>query len=111
MDQRFAPAIAVASMSKKEKPLLEHKPLLYCRYIDDCCIICLMQAEIDACFDLLNKQQGSEAEASLLVNTSGATLTTGGPLTSRFRGYQGSEEGDDAETLARIKINNNLGSA
>ncbi|KAK6733328.1 hypothetical protein RB195_017214 [Necator americanus] len=41
----------------------------------------------------------------------GATLTTGGPLTSRFRGYQGSEEGDDAETLARIKINNNLGSA
>ncbi|KAK6757144.1 hypothetical protein RB195_015143 [Necator americanus] len=28
----------------------------------------------------------------------GATLTTGGPLTSRFRGYQGSEEGDDAET-------------
>ncbi|KAK6749922.1 hypothetical protein RB195_002123 [Necator americanus] len=53
----------------------------------------------------------SEAGASFLVNTSGATLTTGGPLTSRFRGYQGSEEGDDAETLARIKINNNLGSA
>ncbi|KAK6726235.1 hypothetical protein RB195_004512 [Necator americanus] len=53
----------------------------------------------------------NQAGASLLVNTSGATLTTGGPLTSRFRGYQGSEEGDDAETLARIKINNNLGSA
>ncbi|KAK6752964.1 hypothetical protein RB195_004013 [Necator americanus] len=31
---------------------------------------------------------GSEAGASLLVTTSGATLTTGGPLTSRFRGYQ-----------------------
>ncbi|KAK6749570.1 hypothetical protein RB195_001904 [Necator americanus] len=40
----------------------------------------------------------------------GAALTTGGPLTSRFRGYQGCEEGDDAETLARIKINNNLDS-
>ncbi|KAK6730245.1 hypothetical protein RB195_006982 [Necator americanus] len=54
---------------------------------------------------------GVRGGASLLVNTSGATLTTGGPLTSRFRGYQGSEEGDDAETLTRIKINNNLGSA
>ncbi|KAK6747411.1 hypothetical protein RB195_000544 [Necator americanus] len=51
----------------------------------------------------------SRRGASLLV--SGATLTTAGPLTSRFCGYQGSEEGDDAETLARIKINNNLGSA
>ncbi|KAK6748598.1 hypothetical protein RB195_001303 [Necator americanus] len=49
-----------------------------------------------------------EHQATLNIGT---TLTAGGPLTSRFRGYQGSEEGDDAETLARIKINNNLGSA
>ncbi|KAK6765453.1 hypothetical protein RB195_025392 [Necator americanus] len=34
MGQRLAPTLAVAFMSKVEKPLLEHKPLLYCRYID-----------------------------------------------------------------------------
>ncbi|KAK6737672.1 hypothetical protein RB195_020029 [Necator americanus] len=38
MGQRLAPTLAVAFMSKVEKPLLERKPLLYCRYIDDCCI-------------------------------------------------------------------------
>ncbi|KAK6734614.1 hypothetical protein RB195_018044 [Necator americanus] len=56
MGQRLAPTLAVAFMSKVEKPLLERKPLLYCRYIDDCCIICPTQAEMDSCFDLLNKQ-------------------------------------------------------
>ncbi|KAK6743069.1 hypothetical protein RB195_010374 [Necator americanus] len=35
MGQRLAPILAVAFMSKVEKPLLELKPLLYCRYIDD----------------------------------------------------------------------------
>ncbi|KAK6737670.1 hypothetical protein RB195_020029 [Necator americanus] len=39
MGQRLAPTLAVAFMSKVEKPLLERKPLLYCRYIDDCCIV------------------------------------------------------------------------
>ncbi|KAK6760513.1 hypothetical protein RB195_021833 [Necator americanus] len=49
--------------------------------------------------------------ASLLFSISGATQTTCAPLTSRLNDYQGSEEGDDSETSARIKVNNNLGSA
>ncbi|VDL87654.1 unnamed protein product [Nippostrongylus brasiliensis] len=43
-------------MSKIETPILERKPLLYCRYIDDCFIVCATQEEMDLCFDLLNNQ-------------------------------------------------------
>ncbi|VDL74216.1 unnamed protein product [Nippostrongylus brasiliensis] len=56
MGQRLAPALAIAFMSKIETPILERKPLLYCRYIDDCFIVCASQDEMDLCFDLLNSQ-------------------------------------------------------
>ncbi|VDL82307.1 unnamed protein product [Nippostrongylus brasiliensis] len=56
MGQRLAPVLAIAFMSKIETPILERKPLLYCRYIDDCFIVCATQEEMDLCFDLLNNQ-------------------------------------------------------
>ncbi|EYB83018.1 hypothetical protein Y032_0345g3120 [Ancylostoma ceylanicum] len=56
MGQRLAPTLAIAFMSKVENPVLERRPLLYCRYIDDCCIVCPTQAEMDICFNLLNQQ-------------------------------------------------------
>ncbi|KAK6748468.1 hypothetical protein RB195_001221 [Necator americanus] len=56
MGQRLAPTLAIAFMSKIEQPILERKPFLYCRYIDDCCIICSTQDEMDTCFELLNQQ-------------------------------------------------------
>ena len=56
MGQRLAPTLAIAFMAKVEEPILERAPLLYCRYVDDCCIVCPTQAELDACFDLLNRQ-------------------------------------------------------
>ncbi|KAK6739453.1 hypothetical protein RB195_008128 [Necator americanus] len=56
MGQRLAPTLAIAFMSKIEQPILERKPFLYCRYIDDCCIICPTQDEMDTCFELLNQQ-------------------------------------------------------
>ncbi|EYC03971.1 hypothetical protein Y032_0090g2341 [Ancylostoma ceylanicum] len=56
MGQRLAPTLAIVFMSKVEKPLLQRKPLLYCRYIDDCCIVCPTQTEMDTCFNLLNQQ-------------------------------------------------------
>ncbi|EYC11772.1 hypothetical protein Y032_0049g1762 [Ancylostoma ceylanicum] len=56
MGQRLAPTLAIVFMSKVEKPILQRKPLLYCRYIDDCCIVCPTQTEMDTCFNLLNQQ-------------------------------------------------------
>ncbi|KAK6735385.1 hypothetical protein RB195_018537 [Necator americanus] len=56
MGQRLAPTLAIAFMSKIEQRILERKPFLYCRYIDDCCIICPTQDEMDTCFELLNQQ-------------------------------------------------------
>uniref|UniRef100_A0A0K0CYG0 Reverse transcriptase domain-containing protein n=1 Tax=Angiostrongylus cantonensis TaxID=6313 RepID=A0A0K0CYG0_ANGCA len=56
MGQRLAPSLAIAYMSKVEAPVIDPGPLLYCRYIDDCLIICSTQEEIDKCFELLNGQ-------------------------------------------------------
>uniref|UniRef100_A0A7I4Y8Y3 Reverse transcriptase domain-containing protein n=1 Tax=Haemonchus contortus TaxID=6289 RepID=A0A7I4Y8Y3_HAECO len=56
MGQRLAPVLAIAFMAKIEAPVHEYLPLLYCRYIDDCFIVCATQKEIDVCFDLLNSQ-------------------------------------------------------
>ena len=56
MGQRLAPVLAVCFMSKIEEPVLSRQPLLYCRYIDDCCVITSTQSEMDACFRLLNQQ-------------------------------------------------------
>ena len=43
-------------MGKIEEPVLSRQPLLYCRYIDDCCVITSTQSEMDECFRLLNEQ-------------------------------------------------------
>ena len=56
MGQRLAPTLAIVFMSKVEAPVLARKPLLHCRYVDDCCVICPTQAELDACFTILNQQ-------------------------------------------------------
>ncbi|KAK6764270.1 hypothetical protein RB195_024550 [Necator americanus] len=56
MGQRLAPTLAIVFMAKIEKPIIDRKPLLYYRYIDDCCVVCSTQAELDACFNLLNQQ-------------------------------------------------------
>ncbi|XGW23140.1 hypothetical protein V3C99_005411 [Haemonchus contortus] len=56
MGQRLAPVLAIAYMSKVEEPILDRRPVLYTRYIDDCLIICSTQEEMDICFDILNKQ-------------------------------------------------------
>ncbi|VDP62610.1 unnamed protein product, partial [Heligmosomoides polygyrus] len=56
MGQRLAPVLAVAFMSKVEAPVLERGPIFYSRYIDDCFVVCSTQVEMDACFELLNKQ-------------------------------------------------------
>uniref|UniRef100_A0A7I4XT58 Reverse transcriptase domain-containing protein n=1 Tax=Haemonchus contortus TaxID=6289 RepID=A0A7I4XT58_HAECO len=56
MGQRLAPILAIAFMSKIEAPVLEHRPMLYCRYIDDCFIVCSTQEQMDMYFDLLNTQ-------------------------------------------------------
>ncbi|EYC07252.1 hypothetical protein Y032_0071g551 [Ancylostoma ceylanicum] len=56
MGQRLAPTLAIAFMAKIEQPALEYRPLLYCRYIDDCFVICATQAEMDKCFHLMNEQ-------------------------------------------------------
>ncbi|KAK6749016.1 hypothetical protein RB195_001558 [Necator americanus] len=56
MGQRLAPTLAIVFMTKIEKPIIDRKPLLYYRYIDDCCVVCSTQAELDACFNLLNQQ-------------------------------------------------------
>ncbi|EYB93431.1 hypothetical protein Y032_0182g889 [Ancylostoma ceylanicum] len=56
MGQRLAPTLAIAFMSRIEAPALQCRPLLYCRYIDDCFVICATQAEMDKCFELMNEQ-------------------------------------------------------
>uniref|UniRef100_A0A7I4Y5W9 Reverse transcriptase domain-containing protein n=1 Tax=Haemonchus contortus TaxID=6289 RepID=A0A7I4Y5W9_HAECO len=56
MGQRLAPVLAIAFMSRIEKPVLDRGPILYYRYIDDCLIICSTQEEMDNCYDLLNEQ-------------------------------------------------------
>ena len=56
MGQRLAPSLAIAFMSKVEAPVIDLRPLLYCRYIDDCFVICSTQEEMDKCFELLNEQ-------------------------------------------------------
>ena len=43
-------------MAKVEEPILQRGPLLYCRHVEDCYIVCPTQAELDACFDLLSHQ-------------------------------------------------------
>ena len=58
MGQRLAPVLAVCFMSRIEEPVLPRTPLMYCRYIDDCCIITSTQSEMDECSRLLNKQSG-----------------------------------------------------
>ncbi|EYC20219.1 hypothetical protein Y032_0022g515 [Ancylostoma ceylanicum] len=56
MGQRLAPVLAGVFMAKIESPILLRKPLLYCRYVDDCFLICSTQEELDKCFELLNNQ-------------------------------------------------------
>ncbi|EYC14340.1 hypothetical protein Y032_0041g481 [Ancylostoma ceylanicum] len=43
-------------MAKIEAPILESRPLLYCRYIDDCFVICSTQNEMDRFFEIMNQQ-------------------------------------------------------
>ncbi|VDO74274.1 unnamed protein product [Heligmosomoides polygyrus] len=50
MGQRLAPVLAVAFMSKVEGPVLERMPAIYCRYVDDCFVICPTQLKKDTCF-------------------------------------------------------------
>ncbi|KAK6732749.1 hypothetical protein RB195_016858 [Necator americanus] len=40
MGQRLAPTLAIVFMAKIEKPIIDRKPLLYYRYINDCCVVC-----------------------------------------------------------------------
>ncbi|VDM56680.1 unnamed protein product [Angiostrongylus costaricensis] len=56
MGQRLAPTLAVAFMSKVEAPVIDLTPLLYCRYIDDCFVVCSTQQEMDKYFELLKEQ-------------------------------------------------------
>ncbi|EYC04549.1 hypothetical protein Y032_0087g2074 [Ancylostoma ceylanicum] len=56
MGQRLAPVLAICFMSKIEEPVLSRFPLMYCRYIDDCCIVTSTQDEMDECFRILNQQ-------------------------------------------------------
>ena len=56
MGQRLAPVLAICFMSKIEEPVLARMPLMYCRYIDDCCIFTSTQSEMDKCFEILNQQ-------------------------------------------------------
>ncbi|VDM64183.1 unnamed protein product [Angiostrongylus costaricensis] len=56
MGQRLALSLAIAFISKVEAPMTDLGPPLYCRYIDDCFVLCSTQEEMDKCFKLLNKQ-------------------------------------------------------
>lgn len=48
--------LAIAFMSTIENPILERKPILYCRHTYcDCFIVCPMQSEMDMCFGKLNE--------------------------------------------------------
>uniref|UniRef100_A0A0K0DIK2 Reverse transcriptase domain-containing protein n=1 Tax=Angiostrongylus cantonensis TaxID=6313 RepID=A0A0K0DIK2_ANGCA len=46
MGQRLALTLAVAFVYKVEAPLIDLRQLLYCRYIDDCFVICSTQKEM-----------------------------------------------------------------
>ncbi|XGW13478.1 hypothetical protein V3C99_000084, partial [Haemonchus contortus] len=56
MGQRLAPVLAIVYMSRIERPVLDRRPVLYCRYVDDCFVACSTQKEMDTCFELLNTQ-------------------------------------------------------
>ncbi|VDO45741.1 unnamed protein product [Haemonchus placei] len=56
MEQRLAPCLAIAFMAKIETLVLERLPMMYCRYIDDCFVVCSTQEEMVKCFDLINRQ-------------------------------------------------------
>uniref|UniRef100_A0A0K0DBP8 Reverse transcriptase domain-containing protein n=1 Tax=Angiostrongylus cantonensis TaxID=6313 RepID=A0A0K0DBP8_ANGCA len=56
MGQRLAPSLAIAYMAKVEAPVIDLGPLLYCRHIDDCLIICSTREGIGKCFELLNER-------------------------------------------------------
>ncbi|VDO74023.1 unnamed protein product [Heligmosomoides polygyrus] len=54
MGQRLAPALAICFMSKIERPVIERLPIMYCRYIDTCCVVTATQSEMDELFNILN---------------------------------------------------------
>uniref|UniRef100_A0A7I4Z7I3 Reverse transcriptase domain-containing protein n=1 Tax=Haemonchus contortus TaxID=6289 RepID=A0A7I4Z7I3_HAECO len=54
MGLRLATILVIVFVPKIEAPVLEHRPVLYCRYIDDCFVVCSTQEQMDMCFDLLN---------------------------------------------------------
>uniref|UniRef100_A0A7I4Z2Y6 Reverse transcriptase domain-containing protein n=1 Tax=Haemonchus contortus TaxID=6289 RepID=A0A7I4Z2Y6_HAECO len=56
MGQRLAPVLAICFMSRVERPVIARMPIMYCRYIDDCCVITSTQQEMDELFDILNRQ-------------------------------------------------------
>ncbi|EYC21254.1 hypothetical protein Y032_0020g81 [Ancylostoma ceylanicum] len=56
MGQRLAPVLAICFMSRIEEPVLARLPVMYCRYIDDCCVVTSTQSEMDECFKILNEQ-------------------------------------------------------
>uniref|UniRef100_A0A7I5E7W2 Reverse transcriptase domain-containing protein n=1 Tax=Haemonchus contortus TaxID=6289 RepID=A0A7I5E7W2_HAECO len=56
MGQRLAPVLAICLMSRIERPVIARMPIMYCRYIDDCCVITSTQQEMDVLFDILNRQ-------------------------------------------------------
>lgn len=56
MRQRLAPALAICFMSKIERPVIERLPIMYCRYIDDCCVVTATQSEMDELFNIVNIQ-------------------------------------------------------
>uniref|UniRef100_A0A0K0CV64 Reverse transcriptase domain-containing protein n=1 Tax=Angiostrongylus cantonensis TaxID=6313 RepID=A0A0K0CV64_ANGCA len=55
MGQRLAPSLAIAFMLKVEAPVTDLGPLLYCRYIDDCFVLCSTQEKMDKCFESLRE--------------------------------------------------------
>ncbi|XGW33958.1 hypothetical protein V3C99_018027 [Haemonchus contortus] len=56
MGQRLAPVLAICFMSRVERPVIARMPIMYCRYIDDCCVITSTQQEMDELFNILNRQ-------------------------------------------------------
>ncbi|VDL72529.1 unnamed protein product [Nippostrongylus brasiliensis] len=56
MGQRLAPVLAICFMSRIEEPVLARRPLLYCRYVDDCFVVTSTQSEMDECFRIMNEQ-------------------------------------------------------
>uniref|UniRef100_A0A7I4Y1R4 Reverse transcriptase domain-containing protein n=1 Tax=Haemonchus contortus TaxID=6289 RepID=A0A7I4Y1R4_HAECO len=44
------------AMGQRLAPILEHRPMPYCRSIDDCFVVCSTQEQMEMCFDLLNTQ-------------------------------------------------------